>query len=286
MAQVLAACDNDILLKRRRRYHHDRDGERDPARAGRGLTVAPAVTGIVGLGNMEAVLAANLVASGHAVVAHDVAGPGRSPEGAAFVPDVATVARRADVVVLSLPDGPVTEQVARQIAATAERRVTHVVDTSTVGVAAARAIDAVLAGTGAGIAYVDAPVSGGVAGAQARTLMVMYAGSDAACAAVEPLLAALSDRWRRVGDRPVGRARPGHHARGPGRVERPELGDHRQVPRPRPDRPLRVRLRQLADGQGPAALPLPQPPWRTEAWQEPPTSRGSPPSRRPSGRRR
>jgi 3-hydroxyisobutyrate dehydrogenase len=164
--------------------------------------VAPAVTGIVGLGNMGAVLAANLVASGHAVVAHDVAGPGRSPEGAAFVPDVAIVARRADVVVLSLPDGPVAEQVARQIAATAERRVTHVVDTSTVGVAAAQAIDAVLAGAGAGIAYVDAPVSGGVAGARARTLMVMCAGSDAACAAVEPVLAALSDRRRRVGDRP------------------------------------------------------------------------------------
>jgi 3-hydroxyisobutyrate dehydrogenase len=158
--------------------------------------------GIVGLGNMGAVLAANLVASGREVVAHDVAGPGRSPEGAAFVPDVATVARRAGVVVLSLPDGPIAEQVARRIAATlaAERRVTHVVDTSTVGVAAARTIDVALAD--AGIAYVDAPVSGGVDGAKARTLMVMYAGSDAACAVVEPVLAALSDRRRRVGDRP------------------------------------------------------------------------------------
>ncbi|MFF2517051.1 NAD(P)-dependent oxidoreductase [Streptomyces sp. NPDC058086] len=53
-----------------------------------------------------------------------------------------------------------------------------------------------------GVAYVDAPVSGGVAGARARTLAVMYAGSDEACARVEPVLAALSDRRHRVGDRP------------------------------------------------------------------------------------
>ncbi len=48
----------------------------------------------------------------------------------------------------------------------------------------------------------DAPVSGGVAGARARTLSVMYAGPETACHAVEPVLAGLSDRRRRVGDRP------------------------------------------------------------------------------------
>jgi 3-hydroxyisobutyrate dehydrogenase len=45
-------------------------------------------------------------------------------------------------------------------------------------------------------------VSGGAAGARARTLTVMVAGSDEACARVEPVLAGLSDRRRRVGDRP------------------------------------------------------------------------------------
>jgi len=53
-----------------------------------------------------------------------------------------------------------------------------------------------------GIAYVDAPVSGGVAGARARTLAVMYAAADDPCAHVEPVLAGLSDRRHRVGDRP------------------------------------------------------------------------------------
>lgn len=154
----------------------------------------------VGLGNMGSVLAGNLVQAGHHVVSHDLSGSGRNPAGAEFVGDLAQLSRRADVVVLSLPDGDVSEQVARAIAEAPQRRVSHVVDTSTVGVSAAQLIDALLVEAGA--AYVDAPVSGGVAGARARTLSVMYAGADAACHAVEPVLAGLSDVRRRVGDRP------------------------------------------------------------------------------------
>ncbi len=156
--------------------------------------------GFVGLGNMGSVLAANLVASGHEVITHDVAGPERSPDGAAFASSIDDVAQRAEVVVLSLPDGSVSEQVARALVAAPDRRTTHVVDTSTIGVAAARDIDGLL--TAASIGYVDAPVSGGVAGARARTLSVMYAGGESACTAVELVLAGLSDRRRRVGDRP------------------------------------------------------------------------------------
>ena len=52
------------------------------------------------------------------------------------------------------------------------------------------------------VAFLDAPVSGGVAGARARTLAVMYAGADEACAHVQPVLAGLSDRRYRVGDQP------------------------------------------------------------------------------------
>jgi 3-hydroxyisobutyrate dehydrogenase-like beta-hydroxyacid dehydrogenase len=78
--------------------------------------------------------------------------------------------------------------------------VTHVVDTSTIGVDAAVSLDVLL--KAAGIAYIDAPVSGGMAGARARTLAVMYAGSSPACEEVEPVLAGLSDRRRQVGDRP------------------------------------------------------------------------------------
>jgi len=159
-----------------------------------------ATVGIVGLGNMGGALAANLVGAGFDVVGHDAAGPERAPDGVRPVASVADVARAADVVVCSLPDGTVSETVATEVRAATDRITSHVVDTSTVGVAAARAIDACLAD--AGVTYVDAPVSGGVAGARARTLAVMYAASDDACAHVAPVLAGLSDRRHRVGDRP------------------------------------------------------------------------------------
>lgn len=158
------------------------------------------VVGFVGLGNMGRALCENLVATGHPVVAFDVAGPDRVPPGAAAGSSVADVAARADVIVCSLPDGTVCETVAREVAAAPARRATHVVDTSTMGVPAAQAIDVLLGD--AGVAFVDAAVSGGVAGARARTLAVMYAGADADVDHVQPVLAGLSDQLRRVGDRP------------------------------------------------------------------------------------
>jgi 3-hydroxyisobutyrate dehydrogenase-like beta-hydroxyacid dehydrogenase len=81
-------------------------------------------------------------------------------------------------VVLSLPDGRASA--AGALVSAPDRVTTHVVDTSTVGLAAARSVGEHLAG--AGVAYVDAPVSGGVAGAMTRTLTVMYAADPAACA--------------------------------------------------------------------------------------------------------
>ena len=244
------------------------------------MTVGP--IGFIGLGNMGGALAANLVGAGREVVSHDAAGPERNVEGATFVADVGEVARRATVIVFSLPDGHVSESVAREvIAAGPDSRCTHVVDTSTTGVRAAGSIEAML--RDAGIAYVDAPVSGGPAGARARTLAVMYAGADEACDVVEPVLAGLSDRllpsWR------PSRAGAGlklannflsatalaatSEAIAFGQsvgldmatmlsvlnaVERTEHGDERQVPQPCADRAVRVRLQQLVDGQGRAPL--------------------------------
>lgn len=158
------------------------------------------VVGFVGLGNMGGALAANLVGAGFEVVATDAAGPERNVAGAEFAVDAATVAQRAEVIVFSLPDGKVSEIVARQVAAAGDRRCRYVIDTSTIGPAASATIDALLGD--AGIGYVDAPVSGGVAGAKARTLAVMYSGADASCAAVAEVIAGLSDRTIRVGDRP------------------------------------------------------------------------------------
>lgn len=156
--------------------------------------------GFVGLGNMGSILAANLVDAGFDVVSHDLAGPTRNPPGARFATTIGELARAAEVVVCSLPDVPASEEVARAIAGTKDRRTRCVVETSTIGVAAARRIDELL--SAAGIGYADAPVSGGLAAARDRSLTVMYAGTAQVCAAVEPVLGGLSDRRRLVGDAP------------------------------------------------------------------------------------
>jgi len=149
---------------------------------------------------MGSVLAANLVGAGHDVVAYDVAGPDRAPAGAAWADGTAEVARRSDVVVLSLPDGSVSAAVLDELLGAGSDRLGLVVQTSTIGVGAARAEAARAAELG--VAYVDAPVSGGIAGARSRTLTVMVAASDDGWALAEPTIAGLSDQRRRVGDEP------------------------------------------------------------------------------------
>ena len=156
--------------------------------------------GFIGLGNMGTPLASNLVACGFEVVCFDVAGPSRCVEGATFLSSVAEVSLCAPIIVLSLPDGRVSQSVAEEIASIDGRATTYVVDTSTIGVSASRVISTLL--QQAGVGYVDAPVSGGAAGARARTLAVMFAGTNDACAAVEGVLAGLSDKRFRVGAEP------------------------------------------------------------------------------------
>jgi 3-hydroxyisobutyrate dehydrogenase-like beta-hydroxyacid dehydrogenase len=158
--------------------------------------------GFVGLGSMGSVLAGNLAAYGFDVMAYDAAGAGRLPDGATWGGSVSEVVRHVPggTVVLSLPDGTASTSVARELAASTAVAVGLVVDTTTAGVGAARESARILAGRG--IDHVDAPVSGGIEGARARTLTVMYAGADHACEAAQPTLQGLSERRRRVGNLP------------------------------------------------------------------------------------
>jgi 3-hydroxyisobutyrate dehydrogenase len=164
------------------------------------LSVSGETVGFIGLGNMGGALASNLAQTGYRLIAFDSAGPRTAPEGSINAFGVSEVAQQAEVIVLSLPDGVASEAVCRQIATAEDRRATLVIDTSTIGGVAVGIVSKLL--TRAGLGFVDAPVSGGVAGARARTLMVMYSGTNEAVLRAEPVLAALSDRRRRVGNRP------------------------------------------------------------------------------------
>jgi 3-hydroxyisobutyrate dehydrogenase len=163
--------------------------------------VTPAVVGFVGLGNMGGAMSRRLAAAGFDVVGYDAAGTAeRLPDGAAAASGIEDVASRCDTVLLSLPDGSATQAVADAVAGAPARRVTTMVDLSTVGSAAARTAAATLAP--AGITYVDGPVSGGAAGARAGTIALMFAGPAAILDDHRPIFEAIAGNIFHVGTDP------------------------------------------------------------------------------------
>lgn len=147
--------------------------------------------GFIGLGNMGLPMAQNLVKAGHAVAGFDTAKAaiGRlSAAGGAAATSVADACASADAVITMLPAG---EQV-RAVYASPHGILASVapgtllIDCSTIDVATAR--DVAVAAQASGFAMLDAPVSGGVGGAQAATLTFMVGGSDDAFARARPIL--------------------------------------------------------------------------------------------------
>jgi 3-hydroxyisobutyrate dehydrogenase-like beta-hydroxyacid dehydrogenase len=164
------------------------------------MTQAPPV-GFLGLGAMGGRMVARLLAAGYAVAAYD---PEEAPLAAAVAlgaeraGSAAEVADRAEIVLLSLPTPEVVRGVAGGLMGGAAIRT--VVDLSTSGPAVAREVAELLGA--AGIAFVDAPVSGGVTGAQAGRLTVMAAADADTLARVRPLLDELAGRVLHVGSTP------------------------------------------------------------------------------------
>ncbi len=147
--------------------------------------------GFIGLGNMGGPMAANLVEAGHAVVGFDVvpaaleAAMGQGLRAA----ESAAAAAAAPVVITMLPAGRQVRDVYTGeehgiIAAPPEGAL--LIDCSTIDVATAREVHQ--AAAAAGRAMLDAPVSGGVAGAAAGTLTFMAGGAEEAFARARPIL--------------------------------------------------------------------------------------------------
>ena len=131
---------------------------------------------------MGAPMAANLAKAGHEVAGYDVAAP--CPEGVSPAGSAQQAATGADVVITMLPNGAILRDVAAEIIPAIAKGAV-LLDCSTVDVDSARAV-ADMAET-AGLQPLDAPVSGGIAGAAAGTLTFMVGGSDTAFAAVGEL---------------------------------------------------------------------------------------------------
>ena len=155
--------------------------------------------GFVGLGNMGAPMASHVAAAGFDLIGYDVAGTdGRLPDRARAVTALEAVAERADTVLLSLPDGAASVTVADALMRAPDRRISAVIDLSTIGPVAARRCAELLAA--ANITYADGPVSGGVAGARARTIALMFSGPTAVFEAHRELLESFAGSVFHVGE--------------------------------------------------------------------------------------
>lgn len=136
----------------------------------------------IGLGNMGAPMAANLVREGHAVTGFDTAAP--MPDGVTKATTAADAAKGAEVVITMLPNGAILRAVAAEVIPVMAKGAV-LCDCSTVDVDSARAVAEQAAAQG--LSALDAPVSGGVSGATNGTLTFMVGGPDAAFTTVKPL---------------------------------------------------------------------------------------------------
>ncbi|MCC3773876.1 3-hydroxyisobutyrate dehydrogenase [Streptomyces sp. UNOB3_S3] len=171
-------------------------------------TGTPLTVGFVGLGHMGGPMAANLVKAGHRVRGYDLVAESLEAATAAGVEPVASAADAAagaDVVITMLPAGRhVLALYGDEGLLAAAAPGTLFVDCSTIDVADARAAHE--AAAAAGHHALDAPVSGGVAGAEAGTLTFMAGGGEGEFARAEPLLAAMGKKAVHCGGPGAGQA--------------------------------------------------------------------------------
>lgn len=148
----------------------------------------------IGLGNMGGPMAQNLLKAGHALQAHDLAPAALDAAraaGAAVAADPAEAVSGAEVVVSMLPASRHVESLylgadglLAQIAPGA-----LVIDCSTIAPASSRKLAE--AAQARGLQFIDAPVSGGTAGAAAGTLTFIVGGEAAALERARPILSVM-----------------------------------------------------------------------------------------------
>ncbi|RCK52608.1 3-hydroxyisobutyrate dehydrogenase [Thalassospira profundimaris] len=165
--------------------------------------------GFVGLGNMGGPMAANLVRAGHEVKVFDLSAEAVKAAvdiGATASASLADVAGDVEAIVTVLPAGKHVLAVYDGADGLLNNAApgTLMIDSSTIEVDAAR--KAAELAKQKGMRAVDAPISGGVAGATAGTLTFMVGGEAEAFAAAEPILQAMGSNIIHAGDSGAGQA--------------------------------------------------------------------------------
>lgn len=167
------------------------------------------VIAFIGVGNMGGPMAKNLLKAGHTVRAFDLSADllaNVASAGAAKAASVKDAVTDADVVVSMLPAGTHVRGVYLGddgVLANA-RKDALLIDSSTIDIDSARAVHT--AAEKAGFAFLDAPVSGGVGGAEAGTLTFMCGGADATFAKAQPILEKMGKKVVLAGGAGAGQA--------------------------------------------------------------------------------
>jgi 3-hydroxyisobutyrate dehydrogenase len=143
----------------------------------------------IGLGNMGSGMAANLAHADHEVHAFDLSAAAlekAAANGCTIAGSAAEAVGQAEAVITMLPAGKHVRDVYESAVLGAAPRSAILIDCSTIDVATAREVE--MDAGAKGYAMVDAPVSGGIAAAEAGTLTFMVGGSDDGFARATPIL--------------------------------------------------------------------------------------------------
>jgi 3-hydroxyisobutyrate dehydrogenase len=165
-----------------------------------------ATIAFIGLGNMGGPMAANMVKAGHKVVAFDLVEASRNQakaDGAAIADSAADAVKGADTVVTMLPAGKHVLSVWNDVVPVMSGGVS-IIDCSTIDVESAKQAHALAARHD--VRSVDAPVSGGTAGAKAATLTFMCGGDEKSFAAAKPVLEKMGKKIVHCGGPGAGQA--------------------------------------------------------------------------------
>ena len=165
--------------------------------------------GFIGIGLMGRPMTLRLLAAGHRITVWN-----RSREklaavlekGASSAGSPAEVARESEIVMMCVTDQRAAEEVlfGRDGVSAGAERGSIVVDFSSIAPASAREFATRLEAMGIGL--VDAPVSGGVAGAENGSLAIMAGGREEHVERVRPVVMHLAQRFTRMGDSGAGQA--------------------------------------------------------------------------------
>ncbi|MEI2416478.1 NAD(P)-dependent oxidoreductase [Orrella sp. JC864] len=159
--------------------------------------------GVIGLGQMGRGMANSLRRAGfevHGLDASQAAREACAKDGISLADSLAGLLSRAGIVVLSLPNSDIVRSLIEgpQGLADLARPGTLLIDTTTADPAVMRAVMPVL--QRAGVALIDAPVSGGPRGAAAGELTMFIGGSQADLARARDVLSALGSKRFHIGD--------------------------------------------------------------------------------------